>query len=171
MPSTDDEPGANPGGHPEPPGEPPGTLAALLAQYPDLADAPPALLKQMHDLVWVAALAEAQAEAETTSRRPAGRAVDGLADLADLVLISPRSGPIDRLARKALEVEVDVRGLLIALDHLAEEADEFLARDPAIAVDEFERIEMGNAREVIYARLRDTTAEVATKADQLRGLL
>jgi hypothetical protein len=103
--------------------------------------------------------------------RPAGRAMDGLADCADLVIVSPRTGAIERYQGRALQVEAAYRALGGLIDRLLEDTDDWLAHDPGRGADEFERLEFSNAQSTIADRMRESAAEVASAADALRSLL
>ena len=148
------------------------TLVELMSEYgSDLAAVPPELLQKVVSSVWTGAIAEAERELTSKTERPEGRAIDGLADLAELVLMSPRAVTIGRFRARVLEVEEACLGILAIVDQVAGDTDDWLVKDPLQGRDEFERIAFASARETTYLRLREVAGEVATKADTLRGLL
>jgi hypothetical protein len=162
---------------PEPEKTPEGRIPSfteLLLTYGDdfEAEAPPEVVRAAITQI----VRDARAEAERArdaglAERPAGRAMDGLADCADWILVSPRTGPIERYRARALEVEAVTRTLNALVDRLLEDTDDWLAHDPLLGADEFERIAFASAQETIFAKVKDTAGEVAAKADELRGLL
>lgn len=147
------------------------TIVELITEYGELAAVPPEVLQLTVNSVWTQAIAEAQREVSSKVERPEGRAIDGLADLAELVLVSPRAATIERYRNRVLEVEAACLAILAVVDQVAGDTDDWIAKDPLRGIDEFERIAFASARDTTYLRLREVASEVASKADHLRGLL
>lgn len=165
------QPSPDPG--PVPAGRIP-SFTELLVTYGDdfESEAPPDVVRASIASIVRDARAEAvRAREAGLTDRPAGRAMDGIADCADLVLVSPRTGPIERYRERGLQVEAASRALCLLIDRLAEDTDDWLAHDPILGADEVERISFATAQEAIFLRIKDTAGEVARTADELRGLL